>query len=951
MAHLSVAGHKTRAFAKAVASLIQNGLERVHLWVGLRHKARALWILRLLIIATVVAVGFWLFGQRTETVFNGRAIHPVRGHLFVVPLKTDDLFVEMANDSNSDPADSKARLYEGRTDLGPPHSQHEDIATLGRGRYSHWQDKLYFSASDNSDPQTNGRSYRLDYRLYPRSWIPALLALLSAIGVVVLRAWRVEEDPLLESLVRAVKYSFRTRAPAVRGAFGRAVILRTVNTAVQFLAVLLAIVITVLLAWRPSLEIRIDKQTIRHEAGHAYIVNLSDAAPFPYRLTGDDEPLAPAPIELQRNGVALGPTHSTNDAVIQQGRGAFFLLHDWLYFSSPDNSDPRADTSVYVLHAPVHLPHFWRAMLLLLAIPATAILALALPNFFNRTISVLGAFKTRGGRIALALVVAGGIGVQMSQNWSEYLITPNLASYLRNPFTERSIRPPVVPVWYSLFSNLHEMSSRERQIVAAGQSNWPVTAVAGDPIIPAIHAQRLLMLASFVALAFALGYLVHPVLACLTVLAVCLGNTARIVDFAVAAILIGSVIEHLRLRLRLDSEQRSRSSKFGLNSTIPEYRDFVSVLGAHLRYLRHAPVSLFGSILSLAATLVLVLSPTSAISFMSEQQNFIHSEPLAMAWLAFFFASMIWVVSKRSGWGIVWCGLFAALSFLTRPAAVFVLVLYIGVVALALYRNWRQFILPAVASLVLVVLLLNSVALYMRTTSRTDIGTASMVYWGPIAFALMLAHPEDEDALPDAKSKRFFRAAMEKKQELANVERNEIAKAGRLGLMLYKVALDTEPGKNWDELNVLFSRTALPLLRRHLADYAAVVGDSLLLATGLHPQGSTTRLVGSVWGWIAIGGLLIFTLFGRLRNQQIGEVALFMLAGHLGHIMVVCMFDEPLGRYVYATELLVVFAAILASISRLKALLVPNKEALASYQAHPRSAELRLSPLTQLVAK
>jgi len=39
------------------------------------------------------------------------------------------------------------------------HTIHGDIAKQGSGRYSHWGNSLVFSASDNSDPNTNGRSY------------------------------------------------------------------------------------------------------------------------------------------------------------------------------------------------------------------------------------------------------------------------------------------------------------------------------------------------------------------------------------------------------------------------------------------------------------------------------------------------------------------------------------------------------------------------------------------------------------------------------------------------------------------------------------------------------------------------------------------------------------------------------------------------------------------------
>ena len=52
-------------------------------------------------------------------------------------------------------------VYENGRRLDHPHSMHEDIRTLGQGRFSHWDDRLYFSTSDNSDPITNGRRYEV----------------------------------------------------------------------------------------------------------------------------------------------------------------------------------------------------------------------------------------------------------------------------------------------------------------------------------------------------------------------------------------------------------------------------------------------------------------------------------------------------------------------------------------------------------------------------------------------------------------------------------------------------------------------------------------------------------------------------------------------------------------------------------------------------------------------
>lgn len=51
------------------------------------------------------------------------------------------------------------KLYEDGVEIGPAHAVHEDIRKQGKGRFSHWGSTLLFSASDNSDPRTNGRKY------------------------------------------------------------------------------------------------------------------------------------------------------------------------------------------------------------------------------------------------------------------------------------------------------------------------------------------------------------------------------------------------------------------------------------------------------------------------------------------------------------------------------------------------------------------------------------------------------------------------------------------------------------------------------------------------------------------------------------------------------------------------------------------------------------------------
>lgn len=68
---------------------------------------------------------------------------------------------------------SPLRLLEDGRPLGPAHALHAEITGEGGGRYSHWSgNTLIFSASDNSDPNANGRAYRIEWPL-PEQSAPA----------------------------------------------------------------------------------------------------------------------------------------------------------------------------------------------------------------------------------------------------------------------------------------------------------------------------------------------------------------------------------------------------------------------------------------------------------------------------------------------------------------------------------------------------------------------------------------------------------------------------------------------------------------------------------------------------------------------------------------------------------------------------------------------------------
>lgn len=62
-------------------------------------------------------------------------------------------------DNSSSQKRSLIRIFENGVEIGPAHAKHSDIQTSGEGRFSHWNSELYFSASDNSNPRSNGRTY------------------------------------------------------------------------------------------------------------------------------------------------------------------------------------------------------------------------------------------------------------------------------------------------------------------------------------------------------------------------------------------------------------------------------------------------------------------------------------------------------------------------------------------------------------------------------------------------------------------------------------------------------------------------------------------------------------------------------------------------------------------------------------------------------------------------
>lgn len=83
--------------------------------------------------------------------------HHVEGNAWSVALP------DLTNAADTDNAlrRSPLTLFEDHMPLRTAHALHATVKEKGSGHYSHWKENLIFSATDNSDPNTNGRRYHI----------------------------------------------------------------------------------------------------------------------------------------------------------------------------------------------------------------------------------------------------------------------------------------------------------------------------------------------------------------------------------------------------------------------------------------------------------------------------------------------------------------------------------------------------------------------------------------------------------------------------------------------------------------------------------------------------------------------------------------------------------------------------------------------------------------------
>lgn len=669
-----------------------------------------------------------------------------------------------------------------------------------------------------------------------------------------------------------------------------------------------------LLIWRPTVERVIEPHAIAHNNGYAYLASLKGLAPRGYRLVGDDMGLSHrSRVLLLRDGAPIGWPHSLHDEIRNSGQGRYSHWQHHFYFSTPDNADPRRDGRRYSItatttHSPLLASVLYTSLTLTTVAILTGVRATLLANraqWARRAVIITAPiiavlFRGWRGRVLALLVVFTAAATTVNDNWHEYYITPDSHSYLANLFVEPSIRPPIVSTWLELFSDRSLIERRMDEIVKLGGVNKPQVGVEDDPILPAIQAQRLFLLISFLILAFAATIRMSSVGAVLGMSAAA-AAIPYIAPSAVTALLaVLGLLAVLPLIVRL-TQRADRGLSLSRTEISTTYKSLSTLL------VRAAVI---------VAIAYFFLAPILQHSFLSDQQQFLMSEALSMSWQLLFAACALYFIWKRNGIALVGAAVFAALAYLTRSASVFLFFALGVLLVLALFYDRRSFVRFGLGAIAAAAMLIYAVPITWAVRGEPSAPTAPMLNWGPMAFAVEVAQPGDDRWLPDSESKRFFATALRMRDQASSGRQASPAyRSVNLGANLYRVALPAASetlshasGKNIDEL---FGKVARPILEHRAIEYASVVGEAAVVATGLRPDARTTRLFESAWHWLALIILVAFAFWGTERDVQVGIAATLLIGMHLIHVGIVSAFDAPLSRYVYATEIFVVLAIVL----------------------------------------
>ena len=292
----------------------------------------------LAVVTNLLLILAYLFRPTIDIRFPPNKISFHDGELYTYPVGNPKHFLyDFSGDNDRGEGEqSTLELFENGKPLGPAHRPHRKIAELGRGRYSHWEETVFFSSSDGTDPRTNRYLYaaRSKARVKPGLWI----GLLSWLAVAVL--------PLIGN---RLTIAYTTAAPLVFRSLTQGFTLsRRSKRWLLLAAIALNTLLLLAYAYRPMVEFTLSPDKITPQHGNAYVFPAVALIGFPYELPGDNIGAnSRSTLRLYENGKPIGPAHAVHDEIREKGMGLFSHWDNVIVFSSSDKTAPTANGYAY----------------------------------------------------------------------------------------------------------------------------------------------------------------------------------------------------------------------------------------------------------------------------------------------------------------------------------------------------------------------------------------------------------------------------------------------------------------------------------------------------------------------------------------------------------------------------------------------------------------------------
>jgi 2-polyprenyl-3-methyl-5-hydroxy-6-metoxy-1,4-benzoquinol methylase len=248
-------------------------------------------------------------------------------------------------DREGDDRRSKVFIFEAGRQLDQPHAIHDSIAQTGMGRFSHWGPSIYFSSSDNTDPNVNGRSYEL---FVAPIGLPKERSLAQSYGHLLVGPFQCQSQGWTASIGDGNKPSTEKELHLFRG--DCLISHATVDETGQLV-----------IAPATEDEAKISDSQFRvvecdtlvlaspfvHERGLMWSKSLPELADVS-DIVGDNRSRS----FVFEDGHQLPDPHAGHDSIADEGNGRFSHWGSSIFLSSSDGSDPNTNGRTYLLLTP-----------------------------------------------------------------------------------------------------------------------------------------------------------------------------------------------------------------------------------------------------------------------------------------------------------------------------------------------------------------------------------------------------------------------------------------------------------------------------------------------------------------------------------------------------------------------------------------------------------------------